>query len=94
MRNTEYINNLVKDRLGCDRSRLPELFKDESVFMNLQKLALDSDWYHFEPKSYDGCYLVRGVPGFQVYDQERGTMSNLRVFGCLSEAATHFFNTY
>ena len=94
MRNTDYINKLVNEQLGGDKSRLPELFEDESVFMNLQNMATDSDWYHFEPKSYDGCYLVRGFPGFQVYEQERGAMSNLRVFGHLSEAAGYFFNNY
>lgn len=94
MRNTEYLNKLVSEQLSGDSSRLPELFEDESVFLNLQKQALDSDWYHFEPKSYDGCYLVRSFPGFHVYQQERGAMSNLRVFGHLSEAAAHFFSTY
>jgi hypothetical protein len=94
MRNTDYINKLVNEQLGGDKSRLPELFEDESVFMNLQKMAVDSDWYHFELKSYDGCYLVRCFPGFQVYEQERGVKSNQRVFSHLSEAAAHFFNTY
>lgn len=94
MNSFEYLKNQVEQRLGGDRTRIAELFNDEELFIKLQDLTGTSDWYHFKPGTFDGCYLVRAFPGYQVYEQERGSMSNLRVFSELSDAATHFFNAY
>jgi hypothetical protein len=92
MSNIEYLEQLVRERLEGDRSRIGELFADESVFQQLQAMARTSDWYHFEPKTYDGQYLVRSFAGYEVYEQERGTKSNSRTFSTLSEAVIEFFN--
>lgn len=92
MNNFEYIEHLIAERLGGDRRRIGELFEDEALFRELQAGAKDSDWFHFEPKTYDGQYFVQTYSGYAVYEQDRGAQSNRYVFEKLADAATHFFN--
>jgi len=93
MSNIEYLEQLIRGRLEGQRQRVGELFADESVFLQLQAMAKSSDWYHFEPKTYDGQYLVRRGSGYEVYEQDRGVKSNLRKFSTLAEAAVELFNS-
>jgi len=46
------------DRRALTETRLLELFFDREVFDALRAEGRPSDWYHFEPKTYDGQYLV------------------------------------
>jgi len=94
MNNFEYINNTVRDRLKGDKSRLVELFDDAEFFRELQGRTKDTDWYHFQPKSFDGVYLIESSLGYEVYQQDRGAKSSHRVFVKLLDAARHFFGSY
>lgn len=85
------LESLVKERLAGDTSRLPELFLEPEVFYLLRDAAQPGDVYHFEPKSFDGFYLVEVPEGFQVYWQERGAKSTTRTFTSLRDAAIALF---
>lgn len=87
------LDALVEERLGGDKSRLLELFKSREVFDLLRISGLPGDWYHFEPKTFDGDYLVETSDGFHVYWQERGKKTAERHFSSLKEAANAFFRT-
>ena len=72
-------------------TRLSELFENSEVFNLLKAQAQPADWYQFEPKTFDGEYLVETSNGFQVYQQDRGVRSSVRDFGTLREAASALF---
>ncbi|HEY4083021.1 MAG TPA: hypothetical protein VGM81_20240 [Burkholderiaceae bacterium] len=91
MTGIDTLDNAVNDRLGGDESRLLELFVTRDMFDQLKAAARPSDWYHFEPKTYDGQYLVETPEGFEVYDQDRGLRTNARQFGSLRAAAEAMF---
>lgn len=86
------LDALVEERLGGDSLRLLELFENREVFDLLRTSGLPGDWYHFEPKMFDGDYLVETSDGFHVYWQERGMKTAERHFGSLKEAARAFFS--
>ncbi|WP_157900018.1 hypothetical protein [Rhodoferax koreensis] len=85
------LDALVNERLGGDKSRLFELFESREVFDLLRAADQPEDWYHFEPKTFDGDYLVETPEGFQIYWQERGTKAAVRNFTLLLDAARAFF---
>jgi hypothetical protein len=85
------LDSLVQERLGGDKARLLELFETREVFDLLKSANVSTDWYHFEPKTFDGQYLVATPAGFQVYQQERGAKSDVRDFSTLREAAAALF---
>lgn len=82
---------LVQERLGGDNARLLELFDTRDVFEMLRAGAPDSDWYHFEPKTFDGRYLIETESGFRTYQQDRGAKEGIRDFASLREAAQLLF---
>ncbi|WP_311223674.1 MULTISPECIES: hypothetical protein [unclassified Acidovorax] len=85
------LDALVDERLGGDKSRLLELFESREVFDLLRAAGQPGDWYHFEPKTFDGDYLVETPEGFQVFWQERGSKVAVRNFTSLRDAAREFF---
>lgn len=85
------LDALVNDRFAGDKGRLLELFDTSEVFDVLRAYGQPSDWYHFEPKTFDGEYLVATPTGFQVYRQERGSRTGMRDFKTLREAAHAVF---
>ena len=85
------LHALVDQRLGGDRSRLLELFDTREVFELLREDSSASDWFHFEPRTFDGEYLVEEAGGFVVYQQDRGARSNERRFASLRDAARAVF---
>lgn len=89
-----HLQRLFVQRLGGDRSRIGELFRDETILRQLEQFDEETDWYHFRPASFDGCYLVRGPAGYEVYEQDRGSKTHLRAFNRLEMAAAHFFHSY
>lgn len=86
-----YIDDLVQERLGGDESRIAELFYDDAVFPELISNGRNSDWYHFEPKTFDGEYFVRVGSGYACYQQDRGAKFNSMSFSNVHEAAVYFF---
>ena len=86
-----YVDKLIQDRLDGDEARVAELFYDAAVFDELIRHGKNSDWYHFEPKTFDGEYFVRSANGYACYRQDRGAKSNLASFGNIHDAAVHFF---
>ncbi len=72
-------------------ARLSELFEDSEVFDLLKAEQQPADWYHFEPRTFDGEYLIETPSGFQVYQQDRGVQFSVRDFGTLQEAACALF---
>jgi hypothetical protein len=85
------LDRFVAARLGGDESRLLELFATREVFDALRAEGQPSDWYHFEPKTLDGQYLVETPGGFEVYEQDRGSRTKVRRFDTLTDAARAFF---
>lgn len=85
------LDRFVVARLGGDETRLLELFATREVFDALRAEGRPSDWYHFEPKTYDGQYLVETPYGFEVYEQDRGSRIGVRRFDTLRDAAQAFF---
>ena len=85
------LHRLVDLRLGGDRTRLLELFDTREVFDLLRAASSPSDWFHFEPRTFDGQYLVEEADGFVTYLQDRGVRSNERRFASLREAASTVF---
>jgi hypothetical protein len=81
----------VEERLGGDKSRLLELFEGREVFDLLRGAGQRADWYHFEPRTFDGDYLVETPDGYQVFWQERGSKTAVRNFTSLRDAAKAFF---
>lgn len=88
----ERLDTLVQERLGGDKARLLELFETREVFEILKAGSQASDWYHFEPKTFDGQYLVETQNGFQTYQQDRGLKERVRDFASLQEAARALFD--
>lgn len=86
------IDSFIKERLSGDWGRLAELFETREVYDVLRARATPGDWYHFEPKTFDGQYLVETAEGWQTYQQDRGTRSAVRDFKSLREAASHLFS--
>jgi hypothetical protein len=87
----EYLKQQIAEKLGGDERRVVELFENESIYDVLVACARDSDWYHYQKRTFDGWYLVRGTEGFEVYYQERGAVMEHATFTNLREAATYFF---
>ena len=85
------IDALIDERLGGDRSRVIELFQHEDVLDELNRRSKIEDWFHFEPKTYDGVYLIRFGNGFACYYQEKGRAQPAKKFTCLTDAAAYFF---
>ena len=91
MTGIQALDRFVVARLGGDETRLLELFVTREVFDALRAEGRPSDWYHFEPKTYDGQYLVESPDGFEIYDQDRGSRTAVRRFDSLRDAAQAFF---
>jgi hypothetical protein len=86
-----YIDELIKEKLDGDESRVAEIFIDDKIFDELIAKGKNSDWYHFEPKTYDGEYLIKTGSGYSCYQQDRGAKSNSASFSNLHQAAIHYF---
>lgn len=87
----ERLDLLVRERLAGDKGRLLELFESREVF-DLSKASGDpADWFHFEPQTFDGQYLVATAEGFQVYQQDRGARTVVQNFRSLRDAALAVF---
>ena len=86
------LDRFIVARLGGDETRLLELFATREVFDALRAAGRPSDWCHFEPKTYDGQYLVETPDGFEVYEQDRGSRTAVRRFDALRDAAQAFFH--
>ena len=86
-----YIDELVREKLNGDENRVAELFKSESIFDELLAHAKDSDWYHFEAKTYDGEYFVKSESLYLCYKQDRGSKSQQMSFNNINDAAVYYF---
>jgi hypothetical protein len=91
MTGIQTLDRFVVAHLGGDETRLLELFATREVFDALRAEGRSSDWYHFEPKTYDGRYLVETSDGFEVYEQDRGSRTAVQRFDTLRDAAQAFF---
>ncbi len=90
----QYLDFLVDKNLGGDKSRVVELFQDDSVFEELNKNSSSYDWFHFEPKTLDGDYFIKAKNGYRCFMQERGQLvSCVEKFPNIEDAAKHFFET-
>jgi len=89
----QYLDNLIDKKLNGDKTQVVTLFKDDSIFLELNSNANVSDWFHFEPKTFDGDYLIKDKKGYLCYYQERGIVSCEKSFDDISDAAKHFFNS-
>lgn len=87
----ERLDLLVRERLAGDKGRLLELFESREVFDLLKASGDPADWFHFEPKTFDGQYLVATSEGFQVYQQDRGARTEVQNFRSLRDAAVAIF---
>jgi len=85
------LDRFIASRLKGDESRFLELFETREVFEALKAAGRASDWYHFEPKTFDGQYLVEAHDGFEVYLQDRGSRTSVRHFSTLRAAAQAMF---
>jgi hypothetical protein len=88
----DHLKQLIHDRLDDDEGRLLELFDNEEVLNELIAAESPSDWYRFRKRTFDGAYLVKSEHGYDVYNQDRGQISDLRSFEVLRDAARHFFS--
>lgn len=86
-----YIDQLIEEKLNGDENRVVELFQDESIFDELIAKGKNSDWYHFEPKTFDGEYFVKTANSYMCYQQERGAKYGSMSFSNIQEAAIHYF---
>ena len=87
----DYLDHQIEIKLGGDSSRIEELFFNEEVLSELILRGQNSDWYHYEIKTYDGWYLVKSDGKYQAYFQERGGKYYARQFNKLNEAASYFY---
>jgi hypothetical protein len=87
----QYLDIIIDERLGGDKSRVVELFQDEGILIELNSNSKSGDWFHFEPKTYDGIYLIKVGGGFATYYQERGRTLTDKWFKELIDAATYCF---
>jgi len=87
----DYLAQEVDHKLSGDSSRVGELFDNDSVFERLKSLGKNSDWYHYEPKTFDGWYLVQSNGNYLSYYQERGGKYHQKRFETLKEAAEYFY---
>ena len=87
----EYLAQEVEIKLSGDPSRIGELFENEIVFKELISLGKNSDWYHYESKTFDGWYLVQSNGVYLSYYQERGGRYHEKRFETLKEAAEYFY---
>jgi hypothetical protein len=94
MNNFDHLQHLLATRLGGEPSRWPELFRDDTLFLQLQSSGQASDWHRFQAGSLDGVYLVREGEQYAVYAQERGAPSDRQAFASLDAAAGAFFRRY
>lgn len=86
-----YIDKLIQERLSGDETKVAELFYDGAVLNELASHGTDSDWYHFEPKTFDGEYFIKTGNGYACYQQDRGAKSDSVSFGNVHDAAVYFF---
>jgi len=86
-----YLDELVRVKLSGDENRVTELFQDESIFDELLVHAKDSDWYHFEAKTFDGEYFIKSGSTYLCYQQERGSKSPPMSFNNINDAAIFYF---
>lgn len=86
-----YIDKLIEEKLDGDESLVAELFVNDSIFDELIANGKNSDWYHFEPKTYDGEYFIKVGSGYACYEQDRGSKSHSMTFSDIHQAAIHFF---
>ena len=89
----QYIDALIGERLGGDRSRVVELFEKEEILDELNRHSKIEDWFHFAPRSYDGAYLVKTGNEFSCFYQEKGRAQAESKFNNLKEAAAYFFKS-
>jgi hypothetical protein len=87
----QYIDKLIDEKLNGERDRVVELFDSDAIFDELNENSELNDWLHFEPKTYDGDYLVKEGESYLVYLQERGRIMAFEKHGCLKDAAQSFF---
>lgn len=85
------IDELIKEKLGGDEKRVAELFHDDAIFDELINYGRDCDWYHFEPKTFDGEYFVKCGNRYSCYLQDRGAKSNQMSFDSIHDAAIYYF---
>ncbi|HET6397207.1 MAG TPA: hypothetical protein VFF91_10250 [Pseudoxanthomonas sp.] len=84
---TDYLQHLVAEHLGGDRSRFDELWTlVPDLPRRLRGFDADGEWLHWSPKTFDGWYCVPARGGFDVYYQERGRVGEVRHF-CDERAA-------
>ena len=89
--NKQHLDIIIDEKLGGDKSRVLELFQDEGILTELNSNSKSGDWFHFEPKTYDGIYLIKVGGGFATYYQERGRTLTEKWFKELLDAATYCF---
>lgn len=87
----KYIHKLVDEQLEGDFERVIELFESDRIFNELKGKAANSDWYRFEPASFDGAYFIKTHNGYLCYMQDRGFKFNQVNFADVEEAAHYFF---
>ncbi|MDO6747405.1 hypothetical protein [Gilvimarinus sp. 1_MG-2023] len=86
-----YIDQLIEERLGGDRCRLAELFKNDEILEELKKNSKDTGWYRFEEQTFDGEYLIKKDNEYICYQQDRGFKFWEKSFPTLYEAALFLF---
>lgn len=86
-----YLEILVTDRLGGDKSRVVELFDDNEVYRNLVVLDVTGGWLNYKNNLNDGWHLIEHFGFYDVYYQERGAILERSRFEKLKEAAAFFY---
>lgn len=88
-----YIEGVIKDYLGGDAKRFDELWLLVPGFgENLRAFNSDASWLHWSKKTFDGWYCIAAQGGYEVYYQERGHVSQRRLFTSEKEATRFAIN--
>lgn len=89
-----YLQRLVAEHLDGDASRFEELWTVVPdigrTIRGMTDLATDVQWRR---RTLDGWYCVQEGSRYEVYNQERGIVSDLRTFPTEPAAVTYFLRT-
>lgn len=85
-----YLEKLITEKFGGDKSRVFELFEDDEIYQNLIILDKKGGWLNYKKNLYDGWHLIKHLESYDVYYQERGAILERKRFKTLKEAAVFF----
>ena len=86
-----HLDKLIESKLKGDKSRVNELFQDDSILIELSNNEHSNDWFRFKENTFDGEYLIKKNNSYVCYQQDRGHKFGVAEFENINQAAQHLF---